>query len=324
MSSILNNKFFAFLKLIRVENLIVIILTQVFMHYLVFQKLFTDANIPTNIYIKLFGLIVISTVLIAAAGYIINDYFDVKTDLINHPDTVVVDKVIKRRWAIILHITFTALGIILGVFTALKTGYLRLAIFHFIAATALWFYSTHFKKQLLIGNIVVSLLTAAVPFLTFIFEIAYLQKTIPEFAENYLPVILSASKITLMFSLFAFITSLAREIIKDMEDYKGDKATGGKTMPITWGIQTSKVVSFFLLAITVLLLLVVVYNTMKYKGEFISLGNLYILAGLVLPLLILSIMVLKAHTPKQFKHSSLFLKLIMLLGIGYCWIFYFS
>jgi 4-hydroxybenzoate polyprenyltransferase len=324
MSSILNNKFFAFLKLIRVENLIVIILTQVFMHYLVFQKLFTDANIPTNIYIKLFGLIVISTVLIAAAGYIINDYFDVKTDLINHPDTVVVDKVIKRRWAIILHITFTALGIILGVFTALKTGYLRLAIFHFIAAITLWFYSTHFKKQLLIGNIVVSLLTAAVPFLTFIFEIAYLQKTIPEFAENYLPVILSASKITLMFSLFAFITSLAREIIKDMEDYKGDKATGGKTMPITWGIQTSKVVSFFLLAITVLLLLVVVYNTMKYKGEFISLGNLYILAGLVLPLLILIIMVLKAHTPKQFKHSSLFLKLIMLLGIGYCWIFYFS
>lgn len=324
MSSILNNKFFAFLKLVRVENLVVIILTQVFLHYLVFQKLFTDAQVPSNIYIKLFGLIVISTVLIAAAGYIINDYFDVKTDLINHPDTVVLDKTIKRRWAIILHITFSGLGILLGVYTALKTGYLRLAIFHFIAVTVLWFYSTHFKKQLLIGNIVVSLLTAAVPFLTFIFEVAYLQKTIPEFSSNYMPVILSASKITLMFSLFAFITSLAREIIKDMEDYKGDKATGGKTMPITWGIQTSKVVSFFLLAITILLLLVVVYNTMKYKSEFISLSNLYILAGLVLPLLILSVLVLKAHTPKQFKYSSLFLKFIMLLGIGYCWIFYFS
>lgn len=324
MSSILNNKFFAFLKLVRVENLVVIILTQVFLHYLVFQKLFTDAQVPSNIYIKLFGLIVISTVLIAAAGYIINDYFDVKTDLINHPDTVVLDKTIKRRWAIILHITFSGLGILLGVYTALKTGYLRLAIFHFIAVTVLWFYSTHFKKQLLIGNIVVSLLTAAVPFLTFIFEVAYLQKTIPDFSSNYMPVILSASKITLMFSLFAFITSLAREIIKDMEDYKGDKATGGKTMPITWGIQTSKVVSFFLLAITVLLLLVVVYNTMKYKSEFISLSNLYILGGLVLPLIILSVLVLKAHTPKQFKYSSLFLKFIMLSGIGYCWIFYFS
>ena len=324
MSAILNNKFFAFLKLIRVENLIIIILTQVFMHYLVFQKIFNDANIPSNIYIKLFGLIVISTVLIAAAGYIINDYFDVKTDLINHPDTVVVDKAIKRRWAIILHITFTALGVLLGVYTALKTGYLRLAIFHFLTATALWFYSTHFKKQLLVGNIIVSLLTASVPFITFVFEIAYLQKTIPEFSGHYMPVILAASKITLIFCLFAFITSLAREIIKDMEDYKGDKATGGKTMPIIWGIQTSKVVSFFLIAITIILLLVVVYNSMKYKSLFLSLGNLYILAGLVLPLIVLLGLVIKAHTPKQFKHASLFLKFIMLLGIGYCWVYYFS
>lgn len=324
MSNLLHNKFFAFLKLIRAENLVIIILTQVFLHYLVFQKLFVEANIPNNIYIKLFGLIVASTVLIAAAGNIINDYFDVKTDLINHPDTVVLDKTIKRRWAIILHITLTTIGVFLGAYTALKTGYLRLAIFHIITSVALWFYSTHFKKQLLIGNLVVSLLTASVPFLTFVFEIAYLQKTIPDFTTNHLPVLLSASKITLMFCLFAFITSLAREIIKDMEDYKGDKATGGKTMPISWGMQTSKVVSFFLIAITILLLLVVVYNTMKYKGEFLSMGNIYILAGLILPLGILLTMLAKAHTPKQFKHASLLLKLTMLLGIGYCWIYYYS
>jgi len=324
LSTLLNNKFFAFLKLVRVENLVIIVLTQVLMHYLVFQKLFNDADVPSNIYIKLFGLIVISTVLIAAAGYIINDYFDVKTDLINHPDTVVVDKVIKRRLAIILHITLTTLGVILGAYTALKTGYLRLAIFHFLTATALWFYSTHFKKQLLVGNIVVSLLTASVPFITFVFEIAYLQKTIPEFSGHYMPVILSASKITLMFCLFAFITSFAREIIKDMEDYKGDKATGGKTMPISWGIRTSKIVTFFLLAITIILLLVVVYNTIKYKSEILSIGNLYIAIGLVIPLIFLSIMTLKANTPKQFKHASLFLKFIMLIGIGYCWVFYIS
>jgi 4-hydroxybenzoate polyprenyltransferase len=157
-----------------------------------------------------------------------------------------------------------------------------------------------------------------------VFEIAYLQKTIPDFTTHHLPVLLSASKITLMFCLFAFITSLAREIIKDMEDYKGDKATGGKTMPISWGMQTSKVVSFFLIAITILLLLVVVYNTMKYKSEFLSLGNIYILIGLILPLSILLGMLAKAHTPKQFKHASLLLKLTMLLGIGYCWIYYYS
>jgi 4-hydroxybenzoate polyprenyltransferase len=324
VTNFLNNKFIAFLKLIRIENLVIVVLTQTFLHYLVFQKIFAEAHIPSNIYIKLFGLIVISTVLIAAAGYIINDYFDVKTDMINHPDTVVIGKAIKRRWAIILHITFTALGILLGMYTALKTGYLRLALFHIITATALWFYSTHFKKQLLVGNIVVSLLTASVPFLTFVFEIAYLQKTIPEFAANYIPVILSASKITLIFCLFAFITSLAREIIKDMEDIDGDKATGGKTMPISWGIETSKAVCFFLISITIILLLVVIYNTINYKRELVTLPNMYILFGLVCPLVTLLYMTVRANTPKQFKHASVFLKLIMLLGIGYCWVFYFS
>jgi 4-hydroxybenzoate polyprenyltransferase len=267
---------------------------------------------------------VISTVLIAAAGYIINDYFDVKTDLINRPETVVVDKVIKRRWAIILHISFTGMGILLGMYTALKTGYLRLALFHILTAAALWFYSTHFKKQLLVGNIVVSLLTACVPFLTFIFEIAYLQKTIPQFASNYIPVILTASRITLIFCLFAFITSLAREIIKDMEDIDGDKATGAKTMPISWGIETSKAVCFFLISITIILLLVVIYNSIKYKAELITLPNMYILFGLICPLITLLYMTVRANSAKQFKHASLFLKFIMLLGIGYCWIFYFS
>ncbi len=324
MIKILNNKFFAFLKLVRVENLIIVVLTQTFLHYLVFQKIFAEANIPSNIYIKLFGLIVISTVLIAAAGYIINDYFDVKTDMINHPETVVLDKAIKRRWAIILHISFTTLGILLGMYTALKTGYLRLALFHILTATALWFYSTHFKKQLLIGNIVVSLLTASVPFITFVFEIAYLQKTIPGFTVNHIPVVLAASKITLIFCLFAFITSFAREIIKDMEDVVGDKATGGKTMPISWGIETSKAVCFFLISITVILLLVVIYNTIKYKGELITMPNMYILFGLVCPLITLLYMTVRANTSKQFKHASVFLKFIMLLGIGYCWIYYFS
>jgi 4-hydroxybenzoate polyprenyltransferase len=323
MNGILKNKFFAFLKLIRVENLLIMALTQILLHNLVFQKLFQEAGLPGSIYLNLFGWIVLSTVLIAAAGNMINDYFDVKTDLINHPDTVVLDKVIKRRWAIILHLTFTATGIIIGAITAIKTGYLRLVSFHLIAALALWFYSTHFKKQLLIGNLVVSLLTAAVPFLTFIFEIAYLYKTIPNFTVEHVPVLLSAAKITFLFSLFAFITSLAREIIKDMEDYRGDKATGGKTMPIVWGIRTSKIVSFFLITITILLLLVVLYNSMKYKGEIMSVSNGYILFGLIVPLTALCGMIVKADTPKKFKHVSLLLKLIMLAGIGYCIIYYY-
>lgn len=301
-----------------------IALTQFLLRYLVLQKIFIQNNITLELDNALFALIILSTVLIAAAGYIINDYFDVKTDLINHPDTVVVDKVIKRRLAIILHLSFTLIGIFIGMYAALKTGYLRLAMFHFAAAFLLWVYSTHFKKQLLVGNIVVSLLTASVAFMPFVFEMAIMDKSNPDFIIQYRYVILSALKITTIFSVFAFITSMAREIIKDIEDYKGDKATGGLTMPIVWGIQASKLNAFFLLVISALLLLFVVYNTIKVQRVVFSIHNSYILFALIVPLLFLAAYTLKANETKQFKRASLFLKVIMLLGLCYSLIYYYN
>jgi len=320
----LNNKFIAFLKLIRIENLVMIAFTQIALRYLVVQKILNQNGIALELGDGLFYGLVLSTVLIAAAGYIINDYFDVKTDLINHPDTVVVDKVIKRRWAIILHITFTFIGIVLGVFTALKTGYLRLAIFHLTAATLLWFYSTHFKKTLLVGNLVVSLLTASVTFMPLVYELGVMQKLNHEFILTYRYAVFAIFKITFIFALFAFITSMAREIIKDMEDYKGDKETGGLTMPIVWGIRVSKLNAFFLVVITVLLLLFVVYNTIKSERVILTVNTIYILAGLVIPLIILALYILKASESPQFKRASVLLKCIMLTGLCYSFIFYYA
>lgn len=301
-----------------------IALTQIVLRYLVLQKVFMINGIKLELRDELFFMVVLSTVLIAAAGYIINDYFDVKTDMINHPDTVVVDRVIKRRWAIILHITFTFAGIFIGMFAALKTGYLRFAFFHFAAAILLWFYSTHLKKQLFIGNFVVSLLTAAVTFMPFVYELGVMQKTSPGFIFAHRAVVLSGLKITCIFSIFAFITSMAREVIKDIEDYKGDKETGGHTMPIVWGIRSGKLSAFFLLIITALLLLFVVYNTMKMERVIFSINNMYILLALVTPLVALAIYTLRSNESYQFKRASLILKCIMLLGLCYSFIFYYN
>jgi 4-hydroxybenzoate polyprenyltransferase len=320
----LDNKLIAFLKLIRTENLIMIILTQLLLRNLVLQKILNQNQLELELGNALFGLLVLSTVLIAAAGYIINDYFDVKTDTINRPDTVVLDRVISRRWAIILHLTFTVSGIIFGMYAALKTGYLRLAIFHFVAAILLWFYSTHLKKRLLVGNVVVSLLTASVAFMPLVFEIGIMQKANPGFIFDNSLAMIYAFKITFIFALFAFITSMAREIIKDIEDFKGDKETGGLTMPIVWGIRTSKFNAFFMLVITALLLLFVVYNTIRAQRIFFSLNNMYVVLTLILPLVILAMYTLKANQSKQFKRASLFLKLIMLAGLCYSFIFYYT
>ena len=324
MSNLLNNKAIALLKLVRIENLLMIVFTQVVLRCLVLQKIMQQRGIQLELNDGLFYLLILSTVLIAAAGYIINDYFDVKTDLINHPDTVVVGKVIQRRTAIILHLSFTFLGIALGMYAALKTGYLRLSLFHFVAAFLLWIYSTHLKKQLLIGNAVVSLLTASVAFIPLVYEMGVIQKNTPGFVHEHHSLLFSCLKITFIFSLFAFITSMAREIIKDIEDYKGDKETGGLTMPIVWGILSSQLTAFFLLIITAILLLFVVYNTVKLQHLFFSLNTLYIVFTLIIPLVLLAIYVLSVNQSKQFKMASLTLKLIMLMGLCYSFIFYYT
>ncbi len=323
MSRLINHPLPAFLKLIRFENLLMIVVTQYMLRYLVVQRVLLANGLTPGLENGLFTLVVLSTVMIAAGGYIINDYFDVKTDLLNHPDTVVLDKVIKRRWAITLHFVLTNSGLFIGMYAALQTGYLRLALFHFIAAILLWFYSTHFKKSLLIGNLVVSLLTAAVAFMPLVYEFGVLEKMQTGYITHHPDVFLHALKMTTLFAVFAFITSMAREIIKDMEDVYGDSQTGGHTLPISWGMQAGRLVAFFLLLITALLILFVVYNTVRAEHQFLTIHNLYLLILLVLPLVVLGLYLLRAKESKDFKRASLTLKLIMLAGLSYALVYYY-
>ena len=306
----LRNPFIAFLKLIRVENLLIIAVTQICIKYLVFA--------PVNDFSKftpvLFSISLLSTLLIAAAGYIINDYFDVKTDKINRPETVVVDVSIKRRWAMILHIIFSTTGLLLGIYLALKCHNLKLLSFQILSIILLWFYSTNFKKQLLIGNLVVSLLTAVIPIMPLVYD--YYLSVHADRGMLFLigPLLKPLVIIVFGYAGFAFLTSFAREVIKDMEDYKGDVQTGCKTMPIVWGIITSKVVTFFTILITMGLLFIAGIKFYYVKQPL----AVYYIGGLILlPLTVLLIQIIRAKTSKDFKMVSLLLKFIMLFGIAF-------
>jgi len=307
---LLKNPIIAFFKLIRIENLLIIAITQWCIKYLIFA--------PINEFSKftptLFTISLISTILIAAAGYIINDYFDVKTDKINRPETVVIDVTIKRRWAMILHIILNGIALLLGLYLALKCHSLKLLMFQLLSILLLWFYSTHFKKQLLIGNIVVSLLTATIPLMPMVYEY-YLIGGISSLTSFLIgDFIKTLVIIVLGYSAFAFLTSFAREVIKDMEDYKGDIQTGCKTMPIVWGMITSKVVTFFLIVITIGLLFLASF---KFYKEQQLIAVYYILGLVVLPLIILLFQTMRAKTSKDFKMASLLLKFTMLFGISF-------
>lgn len=268
----------ALFRLTRFWNLAIIAFAQYFTAYFLFQQrvlVFTD--------FWLF-LIVASTVLIAAAGYIINDYYDIKIDLINKPDRVVIGKTITRRYAIFFHTVISVTGVGMGLLINWKVGAVN-----FVSVFLLWLYSNNLKRLPLIGNLVVSLLTGLS-----IFLLSFLY-------EQYLPLVMT-------YSLFAFFMTLIREIVKDMEDMKGDTTFGCRTLPIVWGIRKTK--SFLYGTILVFSFLVLWLDYQQLKISWI-----YFIPLLFVPMSILFYRLLKADTKKEFYQLSQLCKIIMLLGI---------
>lgn len=319
---ILHNPIIAFLKLIRFENLLIIFFTQYLIRYAVLDSLmvFNGYKIPLQLSNINFFLVCLSTILIAAGGNIINDYFDIKIDRINRPDTVVIDKTIKRRVAMMAHWVVNLLGIALGFYTGWKAGNINLGTIHLLGTGLLWFYSTNFKRQLIIGNLVVSFLTAMVPIIVIAYDMPGIVSFTQEIFPNETIYFNNVYKYIFMFALFAFLTSLIREIIKDMEDEKGDAENGCKTMPVTWGQRTTKAITIGIISNTILLLSFIVYKLFS-PAELIP--TIYILSAIISPLLYLIWMLYKAKAPKDFSRASVLVKFIMLSGVCFSFIIWY-
>jgi 4-hydroxybenzoate polyprenyltransferase len=290
----------AFLRLVRWGNLVFIVLTQVLFYYCVYRPLFHTSNLSTLIWI------IVASVLIAAAGYIINDYFDLNIDQINKPEKNVFAKTIHRRWAIIWHFSFSMLGIIA---TAIGVGinkwYLILA--NIICTALLWFYSTSFKRKFLIGNIVISILTAwTVLILFFVF-------TSPrEAIVGNSPETIKFFRISFLYAGFAFITSLIREAIKDMEDMEGDAKYGCRTLPIVAGIRSTKIYVGIWTVVLLAALIILQLYVLQFQWWY---AIVYSVVSVILPLAYLLYKLPTAKTIGDFSRLSNLSKLIMFTGI---------
>ncbi len=264
------------LKLTRFGNLIIIALTQYFTAgFLIAMHTLND--------FKLF-LLSLSTVSIAAGGYVINDYYDVKIDYINKPDRVVIGKSITRRYAILFHIILSTFGIVLGVYLSW-----RIAAINILSVFFLWLYSNSLKRLPFIGNLTVAFLTGLSVIVVDIF-----------YRTN--------NSLVIIYALFAFFITLVREIIKDMEDLRGDNSFGCKTLPIIWGIRKTKILLYIILVLfsATVILLNQLYRALPFK---------YHLIFLFVPLLWLLYRLILADMKKDFTRLSIFCKVIMMLGI---------
>jgi 4-hydroxybenzoate polyprenyltransferase len=266
----------SFLRLTRIWNLLILALAQYFTAIMLIDR--------ANVFDLRFFLLVTSTCVIAAAGYIINDYYDIKIDLINKPDRVVIGKGITRRYAILLHTVLSLLGVAIGTYLNWRIG-----ILNFSAAFLLWWYSNDLKRQPLIGNVVVGLLTA----LSIVIVDSLYQ---------------TGNEMIFIYGAFAFFITLIREIIKDMEDLKGDDTFGCKTLPIIWGMRKTK--NFIYGVIFLFSLIVVLLHFF-----FVQLPEYYFLLFLFIPLLVLLYSLFRADTKKDYARLSNFCKVILLLGV---------
>ena len=296
----------AFFKLIRVLNLTFIIVTQALFQFSIVVPMMSgnphSAALPLNHFI----LLSLSSVLIAAAGYIINDYFDLNIDRINKPDKNVLNTIINRRWAIVWHLMLSLFGIAAtAVAVGLSKWYLIVA--NVFCVALLWLYSTSLKRRLLIGNIVISLLAAWTVLILFFAQVPFNEA----FNSNN-DITLKYFRLAFLFGGFAFIISLVREAIKDIEDREGDAQYGCRTLPIYAGLRTTKIYITIWIVVLIAALIVLQLYILQF-GWWLAV--IYSTILIIAPICYLLLQLRKAQAVKEFSKLSTLTKIIMFTGI---------
>ena len=306
----------AFIKMIRLPNLFFIVLTQVLFHVTILDKILWPIGIRPAIDGLDFIFLSAASVLIAAAGYIINDYFDINIDQVNKPTANVVDKIVSRRWAMAWHFVLSGVGILLSAYVAWKTHHWYILLGNILCVAFLFAYSVSLKRKLLSGNILISLLTAWVILVLSLSEIDILKLGDPAVTEARSKIL----RIGFLYAAFAFISSLIREAIKDIEDLQGDEKYGCRTMPIVWGVNAAKVyIAVWLIVILALLIILQVYVA-RFQWWWAMAYSIVFIIG---PFVLIFLQLYKAKDQRNYHRLSNWTKLVMLTGILSMIFFYF-
>ena len=300
---IIKNKMLNLLKLIRYQNLMILAFMQLIFRY-GFLKL---QNVPLSLADWQYVLLVLSTVCIAAGGYIINAIFDQETDSENRPDSVIIGKYITESKAYNLYVAFTFIGVAIGFYLSNVIERPNFAIVFILIASTLYLYATSLKQSLLIGNIIIALLLSASVLIIGLFDL------LPATYDRNQAIMGLLFGILIDYAVFTFIINLIREIVKDIEDINGDSSQGMSTLPIVIGVPKATKVVF---ALSFIPIISIFYYLKVYifDGNLI-LSSIYGLVFIASPLLYFTIKIWSAKEPKDFRHLSTILKWIMFFGI---------
>ncbi len=315
-----------FLKLIRWSNLLIIALLMVIVRLFIFEKGLQNSGLLFNLQFpqSSFWILVASVVLIAAGGNVVNDIYDQEIDNVNKPDKKIVGKSISETKAWILFFVLTLSGIALGYYLALEAKNTSFTLFHIFTPLLLWIYAAQLKKSPLLGNLAIAVLAACVPLVQLTFEYGAMLGAYSEVLNInvYGNPILFMPEWCFYLAVFAFLSTLIREIIKDMEDIEGDQKFGARTLPVVFGMTNAKKI----VVVLSMIFIAVLYAALFFLSIFSQNTIVYFAyQSLSIALLVGSSMlkVVKTKDKKDFTALSNLWKLIMLAGFGTCIIYGF-
>ncbi|WP_081817350.1 geranylgeranylglycerol-phosphate geranylgeranyltransferase [Leeuwenhoekiella sp. MAR_2009_132] len=294
------NKRLTFLKLIRYKNLLLIILTQVLVHYGFLKAL----HLPVLLTHFNFALLVIATVCIAAAGYIINDLNDVESDLINKPSKTYIPHYFSENFAFNSYLVFNIGGVGLGFLLCNRLGLSNFTTVFVLISALLYVYANFLKRVILIGNLVVSLVVASAIFILLIFDIL-------PFLNSFQKELLTPFSVVRDYGIFALLLNFLRELVKDIEDANGDYAVGIKSLPILLGLERTAKIAGYISVVYIFTILGYIYLYVQTNVWL----SLYLVAAVIVPLVLFCIKARYAEKQKHYAYLSKLLKFIMLTGI---------
>jgi 4-hydroxybenzoate polyprenyltransferase len=262
----------------------------------------------------LLTLLIFAVVLTAAAGYVVNDYFDVKIDRINRPDQLIITQTVSKDSAMMLYRVLAVSGALLGLLVAWFTRSWAIATIFLFVPGLLWFYSSSYKRQFLLGNLIIAFASSLSPLLVGLTNAAWLELQYPE----VMPYVTTTRDVIVWtggFSIFAFLMTWIREGVKDLQDQNGDRELECHTMPIVLGETWTKIMLTGLIVLTAGLMVYFWYALLPMPHTWGSLTTRYLIFGLLIPLACEIWLLWAAKISSDYRHAQLLMKFIMFLGV---------
>lgn len=301
----------SFFKLIRWQNLLIIALTQYLVRHCLIEPFYILQHINLQMNHLDFALFVLTIVLVSGGGYIINDIFDLNIDMINKPDKIIIGKTISEKKAYLYYYIMNGIAAITGIYLGIKSGSFNLGLVFMVPIMVFYFYSLKYKRLFLWGNFVIALLTGFLIIVVWVFEFLIIRKNGIAFAEGQHSFWI-ITYFVLAYAFFAFLVTLIREIIKDIEDLEGDSKWGCTTLAVVVGIENAKKIASL---ISLLGIAIVVFFQIKLQSIGLGYMAAVLMIAVQLPFAYLAYKVWKAKEKADFHFASNISKIIMVFGI---------